>query len=245
MRVLLINPNTAQAITDRVVAAARAFAPDIEFTAATARFGTAYIASRAAYAVAGHAALDAWAAYHPGHDAVIVACFGDPGLDALKEMSGVPVIGMAEAALHVAAQAALRFSIVTGGAAWKPMLQDYAHSRGLAHGVASIRTVQPTGAALTNAGRAAVALLHEACLECVEQDGAEAVVIGGAGLVAFSAPVRAMLQVPVIDGLEAAVEMARTMVKLGLRPAPGRCAGVESTGLPDALRCAFREDSAA
>ncbi|MGE3926051.1 MAG: aspartate/glutamate racemase family protein [Lautropia sp.] len=242
MRALLINPNTTAAITAKVLAAAQAFAPDIEFTAATGRFGAAYIASRAAYAVAGHAALDAWAAQHAGQDAIILACFGDPGLDALRELSGVPVVGMAEAAAHAAMQAASRFSIITGGTAWPPMLQDYLAARGLTHGLASIRAVEPTGATLVDAGADGVTLLREACVACIERDGAEAIVIGGAGLVAFSAPLRRLLPVPVIDGLEAAVEMACTMTRLGVRAAPLRCAAVESTGLPDALATALRGD---
>ncbi|GAA5232399.1 Asp/Glu racemase [Verticiella sediminum] len=240
MRALLINPNTTPAITAKVLAAAQAFAPDIAFTAATGRFGAAYIASRAAYAVASHAALDAWAAQHAGQDAIILACFGDPGLDALRELSDVPVVGMAEAAVHAAMQAAPRFSIVTGGAAWKPMLQDYLAARGLAHGIASIRTVEPTGATLVNAAQESVALLHETCLACIERDGAEAIVIGGAGLVAFSAPLRRMLPVPLIDGLEAAIATAGTATRLGIRAAPLRCAAADSTGLSDALAAALR-----
>ena len=242
MRVLLINPNTTPAITAKVLAAAQAFAPDIAFTAETGRFGAAYIASRAAYAVAGHAALDAWATGYGGQDAIILACFGDPGLDALRELSGAPVIGMAEAAAHVAMQVASRFAIVTGGAAWKPLLHDYLAARGLAHRLAGIRTVEPTGAALVNAGPAGVALLHEACLACIEDDGAEAIVIGGAGLVAFSAPLRRMLPVPVIDGLEAAIAMARTLTSLGARSAPFRCEAVGSTGLSEALAAALRHE---
>ncbi|MBV8168009.1 MAG: Asp/Glu racemase, partial [Alphaproteobacteria bacterium] len=101
-RILLINPNTTAAITDKVVAAARALAPDVTFTAVTGRFGARYVASRAAYAIAGHAALDAWANAGDDHDAVILACFGDPGLNALRELSPKPVVGMADAALHAA-----------------------------------------------------------------------------------------------------------------------------------------------
>src|SRR5260370_20994634 len=83
-RILLINPNTTSAITDKVVAAARALAPDVTFTGVTGRFGARYVASRAGYAIAGHAALDAWANARDAHDAVILACFGDPGLDRLR-----------------------------------------------------------------------------------------------------------------------------------------------------------------
>jgi len=147
MRLLLINPNTTQAMTDKVLAVARAGVSDeVELVGATGRFGAAYVASRAAYAIAGHAALDAWANAPGTFDAVVLACFGDPGLDALREICPVPVVGMADAALFVAAQLGARIGIVTGGERWGPMLREFVAARGLADRVASIRTVAPTGA---------------------------------------------------------------------------------------------------
>ena len=92
VELLLINPNTTASITDLVLEVASGFAaPDTRLRAVTGAFGPRYIASRAAYAVAGHAALDAFANDKGRKDAVVLACFGDPGLAALKE-------GKAEAA---------------------------------------------------------------------------------------------------------------------------------------------------
>ena len=97
--ILLINPNTSAEITALVTRAARAVAsPETRFVEATASFGPRYIGSRAQAAVAGHAAVDtlARAMAVPGarFDAAILACFGDPGLLALKEVSKVPVVGL-------------------------------------------------------------------------------------------------------------------------------------------------------
>ena len=93
MRLLLINTNTSQAITDMLVAATRQIVgPGVDVAGATARFGGRYIATRATYAIAAHAALDAYAEHGEGADAVILACFGDPGLLALREIATVPVI---------------------------------------------------------------------------------------------------------------------------------------------------------
>ena len=89
------------------------------FAGATGRFGARYIASRAASAVAAHAALDAYAEHGAGADAVLIGCFGDPGLDALREVAPVPVLGLADAAGAEAMRIAPRFGVVTGGAAWK------------------------------------------------------------------------------------------------------------------------------
>ena len=109
--------------------------PDALVDVATASFGAPYISCEASYAVAGHATLDAWARAMgqdaAPHDAVLIGCFGDPGLFALREASSAPVTGLAEAAMSEAAQQG-RFAIVTGGALWKPMLQRLAFSLGFA-----------------------------------------------------------------------------------------------------------------
>ncbi|HUN11159.1 MAG TPA: aspartate/glutamate racemase family protein, partial [Rhabdaerophilum sp.] len=117
-RLLIINPNTTEAMTRKVGDAARAMLPGVAITEATGRFGSAYIASRASYAIAGHVALDCLAAHRAGCDAVLLACFGDPGIEALREVSPVPVIGLIDATTAEAGQGGRRFAIVTGGARW-------------------------------------------------------------------------------------------------------------------------------
>jgi NAD(P)-dependent dehydrogenase (short-subunit alcohol dehydrogenase family) len=105
--VLLINPNTSVGVTGLMssLVAPLLDAP-LELVAVTARFGASYISSEASYAIAAHALLDAWAAHRAAGgrcDAVLVGCFGDPGVAALREIAGVPVIGLAEASLREAA----------------------------------------------------------------------------------------------------------------------------------------------
>lgn len=119
MRILLINPNTTAGVTALVAAHVTAIAGDAaSFVPVTGRFGARYISSRASAAIAGHAALDALAIHGGGCDAVFLACFGDPGLLALRELAEVPVVGMAEASCLAACEGGRRFAIVTGGALW-------------------------------------------------------------------------------------------------------------------------------
>ncbi|RYF68991.1 MAG: Asp/Glu racemase, partial [Comamonadaceae bacterium] len=136
MRLLVINPNTSASVSALLHARLRAVCPaHVAFEVVTARLGAPYIASESSFAVAGHATLDAWAAATHGagagpereFDAVLIGCFGDPGLLALRECSAAPVTGLAEAAFR---QAAARgpFAIVTGGAAWAPMLRRHAQA---------------------------------------------------------------------------------------------------------------------
>ena len=76
--------------------------------------------SMGGYAIAAHAALDCFARH--GHSAagIIVACFGDPGVHAIREMTPIPVIGLAEASVRIAGRRKRPFSIVTVGLAWRP-----------------------------------------------------------------------------------------------------------------------------
>ena len=107
-RLLVINPNTSQNVSALVQAHAQTAAgPGVRVRTVTARFGAPYIACEASYAVAAHATLDAWAAALASDttapDAVLIGCFGDPGLLALRQTSAVPVTGLAEAAFAQAA----------------------------------------------------------------------------------------------------------------------------------------------
>ena len=129
-QLLVINPNMSahvSALLQRHVQGAAG--SHVAVRTATARFGAPYIACEASYAVAAHAALDVWAHEiaqpQPAPDAVLIGCFGDPGLMALRESSPVPVTGLAEASFIEAARHG-RFAIVTGGVRWGPMLQRLA-----------------------------------------------------------------------------------------------------------------------
>ena len=204
---LVINPNTSpkvSALLQRHVQAAAG--SHVVVRTATARFGAPYIACEASYAVAAHAALDAWAldvsTQPSAPSAVLIGCFGDPGLMALRESSPVPVTGLAEASFIEAARHG-RYAIVTGGERWGPMLQRLAQALGHAHALAGIHTVAPTGAQLAADPVAARALLAQACRDVVRQMGVQSVILGGAGLAGMAAAVQSQVGVPVIDSVVA------------------------------------------
>jgi Asp/Glu/hydantoin racemase len=235
MRILLINANTTEAITDRLVAIANAIAPPgVTFTGATGRFGARYIASRAASAIAAHASLDAYAEHGAGVDAVLLGCFGDPGLDALREIAPVPVLGLADASATAALTHGPRFGVVTGGTAWKPMLEEFFAGRGHAAALAGVRTVAPSGGEIARDPDGALALLAEACRASAEEDGAHSVILGGAGLAGLAARLAGRVKVPVLCSVEVSVRAA--IAALGTGPAglmPHQ--PVETVGLSPAL----------
>ena len=221
MRLLLLNANTTAPMTARMVeAAARRAGPGIAIDGATGRFGAAYISTRAASAIAAHAALDLLAR-EVGRDnpkayaAVALACFGDPGLLALKELSPIPVIGMAEASLTLAAQLGGRIGIVTGGARWVPMLREFAGLIGLAERIAAVRATALTGAEIAADPDAAAAQLEALARACVVEDGAEVVIFGGAGLVGMAQTLQPRLDVPLLCSLDCLVAAAISAARLG------------------------------
>ena len=240
MRLLLINPNTSPAITAAVARSVQeVVGPEVEIVPATGRFGARYISSRAAAAIAAHAALDAFAEHGAGCDAVYLACFGDPGLSALKELSPVPVVGMAEAACQLACRLGRRFSIVTGGERWGPMLEEFVAGQGLADRLASVRVIAPTGAEIARDPEGALARLTDACEACGREDRADVVVLGGAGLAGLASRIAPTLPVPVLCSIEAGARAAVALAREG--PAEARTGSlavlpaVETTGLAPAL----------
>ena len=215
MRLLVLNPNTSASVSELLRVHVQAqVGPGVAVTTATARFGASYIADETSFAIAGHATLDAYAAHCDEHgepDAVLLGCFGDPGVMALREMSGRPVVGLAEAAMREAASLG-RFAIVTGGAAWKPMIERLARTLGFSGALADIHVVAPTGAQLAADPAMALSLLGAACREAGR--AAHAVILGGAGLAGMAARLQPDLAVPLIDsvttGARAVLDAANT-----------------------------------
>lgn len=216
MKLLFINPNTSAHLTEMGARIARGVArPETEILPATGRFGARYITTRAAAAIAAHAALDCYAREGRDADAVLIACFGDPGLFALRELASVPVIGMAEASCHMASTLGRKFSIVTGGQAWGPMLEEFVAAIGLSANLASVRTVTATGADIAADPEKALGGLTRTCQAAVSEDGAEAIILGGLGLAGIASRIAANVPVPLIDNVVAAVRMAEAAASLG------------------------------
>ena len=213
-RLLVINPNTTEAITALLHRHVQAGAgSEMQVESITARFGSPYIADETSYAVGAAATLDAWDRTTGRKDvdaphAVLIGCFGDPGLQALRKVCPCPVGGLAQAAFDEASVHG-RFAIVTGGERWKPMLRKLAQVLGYDDELAAIHTVAPTGAELAANPDAALALLTQACRDVVRTSGAQSVIVGGAGLAGMAQAIQPQLNVPVLDSVLAGARWAR------------------------------------
>ena len=140
MRILLLNPNTTEAVTDRLLAVGKtAMAAGTDLIPLTAPRGVPYIATRAEAQIGGAIALEMLAEHHTTVDAAVIAAFGDPGLMGARELFDIPVVGMAEAAMLAACMAGRRFAIVTFATALGPWFQECVEMHGMTARCAGIR----------------------------------------------------------------------------------------------------------
>lgn len=214
MNLLLVNPNTSAAMTAAIAAAARAVAaPGTNVLACQSEFGPASIEGHfeEAFAAAGVAAL---VRQTPVHDAVVIACFGDPGLDAAREATRAPVLGIAEAAFHAASLLATGFSVVTTMQRTCVIAERLVRRYGFERSCRGIHGTEIPVLALEHLDEAAVARIEAAARAALAADRSEAIVLGCAGMAPLCATLGARLGVPVIDGVAVAVKFAEALAAL-------------------------------
>ncbi|MDX7950838.1 aspartate/glutamate racemase family protein [Lichenihabitans sp. Uapishka_5] len=219
-RILVLNPNTSTAVTERLAAAARTVAaPDTTIVAVTATRGVPYIATRAEAAIGGAVVLEMLAEHIGRFDAAIVAAFGDPGLGGARELMDVPVIGLAEAAMLSACMLGRRFSVVSFARALGPWYRECVEAHGLTGRLASIRLLDGPFASLADVGTEKADLLVALANQAVTEDEADVIVLAGAPLAGLAPIVKHRIAVPVIEGIAAAVKQAELLVALDVRKA--------------------------
>ena len=219
MKLLLINPNISDSVSELIRAEAlRSASPGTEIEVLTAPFGVAYIETRFEAMIGAYATAQLAAEHHAGFDAVVVAAFGDPGLNALREVLPCPVTGLTEAALASACLLGQRFSIVAISQRIRAWYRETVSAYGLESRLASIRglgePLADIGNVQGNQGERLVALAER----CVDEDGADVIVLAGAPLAGLARSLRGRLPVPSVDGVSSAVRHAETLVALQ----PGR-----------------------
>jgi Asp/Glu/hydantoin racemase len=202
-RILLVNGNSSQSVTDRLFGQAVAAAPGLEFLPLTPEGGPAYVSTPADVELAGVKVVETIAAAAKGGapDGCIIACFGEPGMAEARRRFAFPVVGMAEASMLTAMQLGGKFAILTLGEHWPAMMGDLVKLYGVADRCAGIRRVAGTPFELiADPGRAA-GLVAAAARDC----GAECVIIGGAALTGLAAAIGPLPGIRLIDCLQASI----------------------------------------
>jgi len=215
MKLLVINPNISASVSELIGnEARRAASPGTAITMLTAPFGVAYIETRFEALIGAYAVANLVAEHASGHDAIIVAAFGDPGVQGIREVLDIPVVGLTEAALASACLLGNRFSIVAISRRITAWYREMVEHNGLLGRLASIRSLD---APLRDIGAVQAdhaARLRELCAAVVEEDGADAIILGGAPLAGLARTISGQIPVPVVDGVSSAVKHAETLVAL-------------------------------
>jgi allantoin racemase len=219
-RIAILNPNSTAEMTREIVrAAAGAARPGTEVAGVTALDGPAVVETNAHEALAARAVLtevDRAEGAAGAPDAWVIACFGDTGLAVARERASGPVVGMTEAALMTAALVAARFTLITMPRRTRAMSERVVRELGLDHRC-TIRAVDEPVAAVTGGSAHLLPVFVVEGRAALEQDAAEAIVLGCAGLAELAEPLTAELGVPVVEGVAAGVAFAEALLAQGIR----------------------------
>lgn len=219
VKIQVINPNTCLEMTQSMAQAARQVAHgSTEIIAVSPEQGVASIEGHYDEAIATIGVLErvaeGKAAQVDGH---VIACFGDPGLHAAREIASAPVVGIAEAAFHMATLVATKFSIVTTLSRTRIIAEHLLQQYGFEGHCAKIRCIDLPVLTLEQDKAFAYQQLLNSCLEAKQQDGIGAIVLGCGGMADLADRVQQELQIPVIDGVRAAVKLIEALHGMGLK----------------------------
>jgi allantoin racemase len=219
MRILVVNPNTTAAMTEKIAVCARAAAaPGTEIIAVNPADGPVSIEGYydEAFAMPGLLAEVA-KGEGLGVSAHIIACFDDTGLEAARSLASAPVIGIGEAAFHIASLVAHRFSVVTTLSRSIASIETNLMKYGLGHRCARVRACSVPVLALDDPASDATGQISMEIDRAMREDRAEAIVLGCAGMADLAARLAVQHGLPVIDGVGSAVKLAEACSALGLK----------------------------
>ena len=219
MRILVINPNTTASMTDKIRETAMAVAAaGTEIVALNPVDGPVSIEGHYDEAFCLPGLLEETRnGVAAGADAVVIACFDDPGLEACREIVDVPVVGICEAAMAAASMVGHGFSVVTTLDRSVPIIETLALKYGFERHCRRVRAASIPVLALEEEGGAAAAKVRDEVLAAIAEDRAEAVLLGCAGMTDLAEALTQETGVPVIDGVAAAVKFAEALAGLGLK----------------------------
>jgi allantoin racemase len=220
MKILVINPNTTVEMTKQIETAMDAVKrADTVLEVVNPAAGTPALASGYDEVVAGYELVKmVQEARDEGYDAIVIACYSDPGIVAAKEICDFPVVGIAEAAMHMACMLGRKFTVLTTAKARIPSKEAYVEHNGLGSRLASVRPLGVTVVETSHdPGKTKGAILAVA-REAIEEDGAEVIILGCAGMAGYAEELERELGVPVLDPNAVALKMAEAMVDLKLKP---------------------------
>lgn len=218
MNIVLINPNTTEAMTARMHAAVSPLLGEgVHLSSLTANYGAPSIEGYYDEVFAIPPMIEMLTPMAGEIDGVVVGCFDDTGVDALRCLLDVPVVGICQAAMQAAAVVANKFSIITTLPVSVPALEHLVVRHGFERMCGRVRAADIPVLDLEENTGSAVRLITEELEKALEDDGAEAIILGCAGMVELSRTLTERYGVPVIEGVGAAVKLVEGLAALGVR----------------------------
>lgn len=223
MRLLLLNSNTNTAMTSQMAQRAEVLLGEgVEVMADTAPDSVGYVRSRRECAVAGAAVVSLAERYMGSngddYDAILLACFGEPGMAAVREISPVPVIGMLEASVLTALQSGERFSIVTPGYRWPRMIEDALNDLGVTRHCLGIDAIDIDDLQLPEQRDEARSRLQAALSAQHRRLAPDVIIIGGAALAGLANELPPLKGCRMLDSLDASLVQSLALMRLGAVP---------------------------
>ncbi|MGV9796577.1 aspartate/glutamate racemase family protein [Mycobacterium sp. NPDC003449] len=217
MRILVVNVNTTESMTESIGRqAAAAASPGTEIIPLTPLFGADSVEGNYESYLAAIAVMETVRSYPDPFDAVVQAGYGEHGREGLQELLDVPVVDITEAGASTAMFLGHKYSVVTTLDRAVPMIEDRLRLAGLDARCASVRASGLAVLELEEDPERAVAAIAEQAEHAVVQDKAEVIVLGCGGMAGLDANIRRRTGAPVVDGVAAAVTIAESLVRLGL-----------------------------
>lgn len=219
MKLLIVNPNSSEAVTGAIMESARrGVSAGTELIALTTKGGSRNIDSAFGdYLSGAHAirsTLEAVALHAP--DAVVLAGFGRVGIDALKEALAIPAVSIAEASMAMACLLGHRFTTLTMLQQFIPYQQDLVRLHGFEARCASVRAIDVNVEACVTDRDRTLAQLTAQIRKILDEDRAEVIILACAGLCGYDAPLSRLAGIPVLDPVAVGVKVAEALVGLGL-----------------------------
>jgi allantoin racemase len=245
MKILVINSNTTQFITDLVAAEARRIASaDTEIEAVTGLIGAGVISGRTENAIGAYSSIELAAEHAAGCDAVLVAVSFDSGVEALRELLSIPVVGMTEAAALTACMLGGKFAVVTFGRRAIPIYEELIDYYGLGKRLACVQGMRlPPNADVRELRNMTDELLQEV-ERLVAEHRAESVYLCGAIFAGLASKLQSRSPVPLLDGVSCGVKQAELLATIKVRkPTAGSYilpSGKELASVSDRLRTMFK-----
>ncbi|NJN85488.1 MAG: aspartate/glutamate racemase family protein [Leptolyngbyaceae cyanobacterium SL_7_1] len=214
MQIKVINGNTFAAMTKGIDESAQAArSPMTEIITTQPRSGPQSIESYYDEYLAIPGILEE-IRLSPDVDAFVIACWGDPGVEAARELTTKPVVGIAEASMYVANMLAARWGVITTQHRSLHMVLQTIHKTGFTHRCVSVRTTGIPVVETETARSQTVDRLEAEARKAIATDRVEALCLGCAGMGGLDKDLEQRLGIPVIDSVAAAVKLAEALVSL-------------------------------